>query len=239
MSIRLYPLLILVALWGCKKEDDRDCRVMATQYFDENGGLLASGSYEYDAAGRVIKTPVSTIRYFKDSVTVEEANSITTYLLNASGLGASSGTRFTSMNPNGLSFDHVYTYNSEGYLVQVQEIFSQSYYGSIIRDTSFYFFTIQNGNMVKSTSSASGFETVYEYGPQILNPNIAFLIKAAYPWDFLGKPSKNLVAKISLAGNIIVSYSYGFDSKGNIVKQKQNQGGSGSVAEIRYRYTCQ
>jgi YD repeat-containing protein len=228
------PFFILALFANCNKDKISDCRLISLQ----NSSTGTQVKYGYDGQGRIIKvsdgTLITTLDYFKDSVVLSDG---TTYFLNSAGLATSSKLKFKS--PELLSLEGDYTYDNEGYLIKVQQVFSQLYNGNILRDTSILNFTIQNGNIVKQTNSQGNFETFYEYSSKEHRQNSAFTMNIFSPWPFLGKSSKNLVSTAKDGqGNVIYAAKYSFDSKGNLAKRIMTSPNNAVSGSIQYNYQC-
>ena len=236
-----YPLFILIFLVGCHKNKAFDCSIVSVQDVKSNNII----NYQYDNNQRLTKLSSSTyppqdinsIIYFADSVVAFDNTSTSTYYLNNAGLATTSQTNISG--PNNLSFTDFYTYNNEGYLTNVIEIFSQLYNGNIIKDTTFFNFTIQNGNIVKEQIIKNGNvdEENYDFINVEAKANISYLLKPFYKYQFLGKPSKNLVSTVKdKNGNLSYSVSYQFDGLGNI--SQTTTGNSTGTTILHYNYQC-
>ncbi len=208
---------------SCKKNNDAGvCRVSLVRSFT-NGTLYNTANYEYDD-GRIKKisnsnanSPLSiTFSYFSDSIVVSQNDMRTVYFLNNAGLATSAKTYF-SVNPDGFQFDYVYTYNTEGYLIQEREIFSQIYYGNVVRDTNFTNYTVLNGNIIKETATNST-EEQFEYSQTRMPENdVALNPFPSHMGKFLGKSPINLISKSKNPnGNEADPYSYSFDPGGKV-----------------------
>ena len=234
-----HPLFILIFLVSCHKNKDFNCSVVSVQDVKSN----SITNYQYDNNQRVTKVTsstspvISSIIYFADSVVESDNTSTSTYYLNNAGLATASQTNISG--PNDLSFTDFYTYNNEGYLTKVIQIFSQVYNGNIIKDTSFFNFTIQNGNIVKEQIIQNGNvdEENYDFINIEAKANISYLLKPFYNYEYLGKPSKNLVSTVNdKNGNLSYSVSYQFDFSGNIILT--NTTGSSGTTILHYNYQC-
>jgi hypothetical protein len=236
-----YPVLALFvfAAVSCKKSGSSNCRLSFENHYDNGGVLVTATSYHYDDLGRVTRMTngqfVTNLVYYTDSIVRMEGGETTTYYLNSNKMAFLSRTSF-SPNPLLLAFEDSYTYDAEGHLTQVREIFSQLYNGSILRDTSFINFTMQNGNIIKESGTAME-DLNYEYANLQAPEHIAIIQKGLFTWSFLGKPSRNLVSRITNnSGQVLTEYQYQFDSFGNI--QKTSFTGSNGSGSIQYGYNC-
>ena len=229
--------ILFCSLFGCKKNDVLDCRLISMS----SGIPVLTTTYEYDRQGRIIKFSdiSSTVRlsYYSDSIVAIDGNSNTTFYLNAGGLATFSKLRYTNFNPNEIAWDKTYIYNNEGYLIQERDIFSHLSNGNIVRDTGFISFTIQNGNIVKY-SITNALEYNYQYSNIEAKQNMAFTTHPLYQWPFLGKPSKNLLSGMTPPQTLSSSFSYEFDSKGNVTKRMETTPNMPGPIILNYNYLC-
>ena len=236
MKIRQFLFLLIIFAFGCNKNKKDSCVIVkiATSY---NGNPSSIISYVYDEKGRLKRMSDSQgsstdFQYFPDSVVSLQTNTRTVYYLNNSGYADSSKVRFT-VNPNQLAFDSRYTHNAEGFLTEERIIFSQSYNGSILRDTSYNRFTIANGNVMK-VQYANSPEIIYEYSPMEARH---YLLNAGQ-LPFLGKSSKNLILKTLLSnGSVQSSFSYQLDADGNVSRSTETF--SNALWVHDFTYSCE
>jgi hypothetical protein len=233
--MRRFFILVFISglLTNCSKDKASDCRLVSLQY--SNSSSLVK--YGYDAQGRIIKvangTSIITLDYFKDSVVTSDG---ITYFLNSAGLAVSSKVKFNS--PELLSLEGNYAYDNEGYLIKVQEVFSQLYNGNILRDTTLQSFTVQNGNIVKQTNS-HGTTEYFEYSSKEARQNSAFAMNVFSPWPFLGRSSKNLVSTVKNGqGNVMYEAQYFFDSKGNLSNRILSSPDNSISGTMQFNYQC-
>ena len=231
----LLYIIICCASFSCKKQSDAECKLTSIQ----SGTILpTTTTYEYDQQGRIVKVtgPLpSSLTYHPDSVVVVDASSITTYFIASSGLATTSKTRFSFPHPTQMTSENNYTYNTERYLIQVQAISSQLVNGITIRDTFIARFTIQNWNVTEYWTN-NVLQNAYEYTNQEAKENMAFTTHPLYQWSFLGRPSKNLMSRMS-SSNGPSTFEYEFDAKKNIIIRKEFKGLPGSAISY-YNYQC-
>ena len=233
MKIKLFLIILVISAIGCEKHKNENCLVTKTvSYF--NGTPNGIYNYDYDDQRRV-KTITNnqgftvSFQYFKDSVVSEQLNGRTVYYLNSAGRADSARVRYTN-NPNQLALDHKYTHDAEGFLTEERTIFSQLYNGAIIRDTTYDRYTIANGNIIKWQSTGATSDISYEYSSQAAT---SFLVNNGQ-LPFLGKSSKNLVAKTLDNGVVLSVFTYQFDGNGNVTKSTESYPGGGAVTDFTY-----
>ena len=240
--MRKFTVLAVIsfALASCKKDSASNCTLYQTSYKDIP---TSTSTYEFDDQGRLKAVTESgnnarqEYNYYKDSVVVTVGGTRTTYYLNSNGLANSAIITFNP-NPDGLGFNNTYTYNSEGYLTESQEIFKQNHNGVTLRDTGNTRFTYENGNLIKAIYAWGGpVEIHYEY-TTIEAVHSFFQPGLQETGSFLGKRSKNLLSQTKdQAGNILSTYSYEFDSNGNVTKRIETEQ-NGTKTEILFTHRC-
>ena len=233
----LLYFLFCCALLSCKKRGSRNCKLVSIEkgFFPPE-----KTTYEYDQQGRIIKMigpPGTTVvTYYSDSIVVTDPSTITTYYIASSDLAATSKSRSSFPNQSQPTSEYNYTYNTEGYLIQMGGVYSRLVNGITTRDTFNWSFTIQNGNI---TEYRSGNVIVgsYQYTNLIAKENIAFTNQPVYQWPFLGKFSRNLISNMpTFTGS--VRFEYEFDAESNIIKRKEFHTGSPGNAISYYNYQC-
>jgi YD repeat-containing protein len=249
MKITYRFLSLLLLFTACKKDNDAsECTLKQVKVYSGNN-LNSSIDYEYDDQGRIRKIvdngSSKTFTYYPDSVVVtgDNNNPRTTYFLNNNGLAVSSKTFVTTAPaPMNLEFDHTYSYDPAGFLVQDIEIFSQPFNGGTLKDTSVTNYIVSNGNIEKAISIApsGNSEMRFEYSALPLTINNSFL--NSFPsgaGNFLGKHPGNLVAKITdQNGNLIVNFQYGTDSRKNIVHKSYDYVNQSQEQKVEFSYQC-
>jgi len=233
----LLYFIFCCALFSCKKQSDPECKLTSIQ----SGTIFpTTTTYEYDQQGRIIKMigpPGTTIvTYYSDSIVLTDPSTITTYYIGSSGLATTSKSRSSFPDQSQPTSEYNYTYNTEGYLVQMGGVYSRIVNGITTRDTFNWSFTIQNGNI---TEYRSGNVIVgsYQYTNLIAKENIAFTNQPVYQWPFLGKFSRNLMSNMpTFTGS--VRFEYEFDAESNILKKKEFHTGSAGHTISYYNYQC-
>jgi hypothetical protein len=246
MRNSLLGLCLILLFVACTKNSEKNNQqpVLIDVYWD--GALQSIAHLEYDNLQRIKKITntsaatnnqqyeyISTYDYYSDSVVVVGPNTRTTYLLSNTGLANSAVKNFIE-NPHGLGFDYTYIYDANGYLIQKREIFSQVAGGNLVMDTSFFYYTIANGNVTKESGTQST-DRNFEYSSTPTRGNIdAFTTLGAEP--FLGKTSVNLVSTTKdNSGQVTSTYDYDFDFKGRIKSKTIHQTAPGDKP-MKYVY---
>jgi Domain of unknown function (DUF4595) with porin-like fold len=230
---------------GCKKGNDRTTCVFTAYKLFINGSMNEDVGYEYDNQGRVAKVfsnfNTYGYEYFPDSVVKTSLTDFgrTVYHLNNAGL-ADVATMTNPFASPGYRLDYVYTYDADGFLVQIREIFTQIHNGNTLHDTVFFYFTIQQGNIIKATSTQWSYEEHYEYATSPLPANnpVVNIFPSAYG-KFMGKAPANLVSKIKNEnGVVLAAFTYNFDLSGNLVKRTLVNPAPGGTAVTEFTYQC-
>jgi hypothetical protein len=240
----LYLIIFAIILALSCKKDNSPFKCKVTQLKVHSNGALAysvryfyidDGKFEKIVSGTTNQVSSLTFEYFKDSIVTSDAVGRTTYFLNNLGLADSSKTHLKS-NLNEESLESSYKYDVQGYLIEHKEIHIRSFDRSILRDTNFTYQTISDGNIIKRWGTSLQ-ETHYEYlEKELINPTTS-LSNSGY-FLFLGKPNRNLLSKNTDGnGNIIYTYAYEFDSRGNVSKIT-TQPSAGNVGTLEYLYNC-
>lgn len=242
---KVLPFLLLLSFSGCKKKNSGDCEFVQTDFY-YNGTKQQFNTYSYDDKGRISqflihqapKNDTVTYRYYADSIVLDYGASYAVYFLRPDGL-ASGGYLNLKVNPDQLYSEYKFTYNAEGYLVEFRDIFSQLYLGSIIKDTTYYYYTISGGNVVKETGNRSG-ELNFEYNTQLNDTRIPDL--SSFPFrtgPFMGKRSRNLVSVIKdNTGARLSSFTYITDNSGKIIEKQIVPYIATNTASEKYIYNC-
>jgi len=238
MKLLLF-FIFCCALFSCKKQGSRDCKLISIQ-----GQLPIAGitkTYEYDDNGRIVKTVTPSIteavKYYPDSITITDRYLLSTYYLNSSGLATSSKITYTIPIPGEIGWDNDYSYNADGYLIQARNIFSRMENGNLVKDTGFITFTIVNGNITEYWNGNVLVNT-YEYTTLEAKENMAFTTHPLYQWPFLGKASKNLMSRMTGLPQGPSTFDYVFDGEKNIIERKEFRSGSPGAAILYYTYQC-
>ena len=233
--------IALLSFLSCKKNQKETCLLSQADGYS-NGTLSNSVKYSFDDKQRVksIITGSSTAQYtyYNDSIVADFGNMYMTYYLNSNGLVTTSVTNFCN-NPNNLRHDDTYTYDSQGFLTQWRSIFSQTFLGNIIKDTTITNYVISGGNVVR-TYGKNVPENFYEYSPLIMdfkNPALNMFPSAA--GRFLGLSPLNLVSVIKdNTGATIITYSYLRDNSGKVIQKNINENISPDKPKELYQYNC-
>ena len=133
-----------------------------------------------------------------------------------------SKSRSSFPDPNQTTSEANYTYNTEGYLIQVRSIYSRLVNGITTTDSFNARFTIQKGNITEFWSS-NLIQSTYEYTNLEAKENMAFTTHPSDLWPFLGRPSKNLISRMT-SSNGPSTFEYEFDDEKNIIKRKEFKG---------------
>ena len=229
--------LLCCALLSCKKQGNRNCKLISIER-----GLFPpeKTTYEYDQQGRIIKITgppgTTVVSYYSDSIVVTDPGTITAYYIASSGLAVTSRSRSSFPDQTQPISEYNYSYNTEGYLIQMGGVYSRLVNGIPTRDTFNWSFTIQDGNI---TEYRSGNVIVrsYQYTNLMAKENIAFTNQPVYQWPFLGKFSRNLISRMpTFTGS--VRFEYEFDAESNLIKRKEFHTGSPGNATSYYNYQC-
>ena len=236
---QLLFFLFCCALFGCKKIGNDKCTLVSI----EKGFFTPEKTtFEYDQQGRIIKMvgPAGTtnVAYYSDSIVVSDPGTITTYYIASSGLATISKSKASFPDQSQATSEYNYTYDTEGYLIQMGGVHSRLVNGITTRDTFSWSFTIQNGNITEYRSG-NVLAGTYQYTNLVAKENIAFTNQPIYPWRFLGRFSRNLLSSMpSITGSI--RFEYEMDAENNIVKRKESHTGSpGYVITTSFDYQCE
>ncbi|WP_316825837.1 DUF4595 domain-containing protein [Pedobacter miscanthi] len=237
----MVAFVAVIAIAGCKKEINYNEQLLAKG----NGCKLTSlkadldllGSYSYtinfsyDAQGRISKATTgaetNTYTYTANKITaVDEIGNMAEIILE-NGRAVSSGSDGI-ITVGGVSYDYTrkYTYNSDGYLVQVK-----NYLNNDLSTTDNL--TYANGNLVKAVSVSSDLHytetTIYSYSNDFAVNTYEISDPLSYhvdyfPGGYFGKQSKNVLIK-SVSNTVdqdgkpfsgdVITFTSQYDAKGN------------------------
>lgn len=224
----LTVLAFTFILNSCNKDEDNDAKpnipMIATVSLSVDG-YSAIDSFKYDNKGRIkyrsskMTFNVQSVFYqtyytYSNSFITDEVfvngvkNSSTVYYLNSQGL--------CSHFKRGSETD-TFRYNQDKYLTS-----------KVITTPTFQFnctYTVNNGNMVQSTSETieNGTSRSQIVDNEFYNDTINTIGDANKGVQFFGKQNKNLIKKYSYGANIF-QYTYTLDEKKRVVKQESLSG---------------
>jgi hypothetical protein len=249
MKFLCFFTCILFFVMGCKKENGADtCRLEEARMVID-GSVVYSAHYEYDNQGRITKINkagyTGLFQYYSDSVVeISPTNDYRlTYFINSAGRADSAKLRLLS-DPADVKLNYQYSYDPNGFLVREQKVSVGFINGNILRDTTIYNYTVQNGNITKATNTRSPTENnqLYEYSNYPApdnNPELNIMFPSALG-AFLGKKPANLISKITdEAGAENITFSYSFNVAGNVSKQTSvDHAPWGKTAINEFEYHC-
>ena len=232
LKLFMIAAVAVISIAGCKKNTDQPaseklCKLTGVVHNKNNSGFETKVYIDYDKAGSIIKTTVSsttdfmlvaTFVYTTDKITIQYSGS-----RNSEGILVLVNGRVTK-NKEGSFYDEEYTYNEEGYLIQVKksngEVKTMTYTG---------------GNLTKVVTINGEYKRIadYEYSSELANRAVlSYLSIYNFPTSkYYGKVSRNLVTKRTITDNYsgtipylvtnsislrsISTYTYTKDSAGN------------------------
>ncbi|PWS30956.1 hypothetical protein [Pedobacter paludis] len=236
LKFLMIGLVAIISIASCKKEIDfnagksNNCQL--TTLTTDLGPLgKYTINYFYDASGKISKATsdgqTNTYAYSTNKITATDEDGYVAEIVLENGRAVSSGSDGVIVS-GGISYDYTrkYTYNAEGYLVEVK-----NYLSGVLSSTDVL--TYSNGNLVKgvSTDANLGFvsTTTYSYSTELALNTYEIADPLSYhvdyfPGGYYGKQSKNVLVKTSTKTvdssgdpftDDVVNYSYQFDAKGN------------------------
>jgi hypothetical protein len=246
----LYTIILLtltLTFTACKKESDNStCKLIEAVTYNSSGNIIDKIIYEYDNKQRVSKIIYGisgyysiVFNYYSDSiVTIGNLTTAINYYLKNGRIDSAYNGMPTA--PQQWEFGYNYTYDSDGFIIAERQINNFLENGTIISDTNYRNYTIQNGNIIRISDTYWTNDEIYEYS-NVARPenNPALSIADQRIPGVLIKLSKNLVSiKKSPSGDVRFQYSYLYDKRGNIkemiVKNSQNTLFNRTI----YSYSC-
>jgi hypothetical protein len=235
----MVAFVAIITIAGCKKEINYNEQLLAKG----NGCKLTTlkadldflGSYTitfaYDALGRISKATTgpetNTYTYSASKITAVDESGYMAEIVLENGRAVSSGSKGIIM-VGGVFYDYTrkYTYNNDGYLVQVK-----NYLNSDLSTTDNL--TYSNGNLVKAVSVSGDLRftetTTYSYSNDIAVNTYEISDPLSYhvdyfPGGYFGKQSKNVLIK-SVSKTVdqdgkpfsddVITFTSQYDAKGN------------------------
>ena len=248
MRILSTTFCVLLVFTACNKKNTYSiCHMTQMEIFPNNSPSFII-SYQYDAAGRIKKvisgTYTNIYDYFADSVvivmttsTLPSASTRTTYFLNSAGI-ATSSKRIFNPNPNSLQNDDVYGYDAAGYLINERSIFTQVYYGTTLRDTTFRTYTVLNGDIIKKTETNS-IDMLYGYSSDAMPDNVQYLNPfPSRDGSFLGRHVAHLITRADATATGDGGISYSFDQGKKVSEMRSTGPGSTINQRVVFHYAC-
>ena len=235
----MVAFVAIVSIASCKKEINFNAKPDPSG----NGCKLTSlkaeldllGSYtiafSYDASGRISKATTgaetNTYVYAANKITATDETGYKAEIVLENGRAVSSGSA-GAIVVGGVSYEYTrrYTYNSDGYLIQVK-----NYYNGSLSSTDNL--TYASGNLVKAVSVDANLDytetTTYTYSTDIAVNTYEISDPLSYhvdyfPGGYFGKQSKNVLLKSSTKTvdengdprtEQVLSYTSQYDAKGN------------------------
>jgi len=235
----MVALVAIVSIASCKKEINFNAKPDPSG----NGCSLTTlkadldliGSYtiafSYDALGRISKATTgaetNTYAYAANKITATDQDGYKAEIVLENGRAVSSGSA-GAVVVGGVSYDYTrkYTYNSDGYLIQVKNYFN----GNLSTTDNL---TYANGNLVKAVSVDANLDytetTTYTYSSEIAVNTYEISDPLSYhvdyfPGGYFGKQSKNVLLKSSTKTvdengdprtEQVLTFTSQYDAKGN------------------------
>ncbi|WP_421942342.1 hypothetical protein [Pedobacter sp.] len=243
----MVAFVAVIAIAGCKKEinwnafpdpNGNGCK-LSTLKADFDGFGNYTINFQYDAQGRISKATAgaetNTYTYSANKITAKDQDGYVAEINLENGRAASSGSDGVIKVGNVVyEYTRKYTYNAEGYLIQVKNYLNGELYS--IDNLSY-----ANGNLVKAVlvMETSGHTTTtdYSYSTGNVAVNVYEISDPLsyhvdyFPGGYFGKQSKNVLLKSSSVtadqngdpfSEEVITFNSQYDAKGNATSVKMD-----------------
>ena len=194
--VGVVSILVVLAWAGCKKEN-----ILIFGKIKTATSGFGTSTYTYDNQGRVILAQHAN---GSKDVYIHGTDTFWHQIFSAGATTPSSNSAFDLNSQGYYSFGGKRTYNSQGYLLQVD------WYPDFVVTYSY-----SGGNLIQETTNDHGTISLVTY-----TYDSNFYESRDWGLPYFGKGSKNLVSEETRGTNHYV-YTYEFDSQGRVSKQTQ------------------